>query len=184
MQGTGLPCSMRPHPLIEEILGVYRARLGKDYDRYRNHAHRVYLACRLLDADPARERQYAIAAAFHDIGIWTASTFDYLPPSVRESRSYLLERGLGALADEVEAMIIWHHKVSRYQTVRWPSVEIFRRADWIDVSLQLKTFGIPKPALAALVKAYPLLGFHGFLVRRALRHFLRHPLHPLPMFRR
>ncbi len=162
---------MHPHPLIDEILGLYSVQLDKDHQRYRNHAQRVYLACRQLDPDPQREVRYAIAAAFHDIGIWTDDTFDYLAPSVRESRRFLEARGMEGMSEEVGAMIEWHHKVSRFEGDAWPTVEIFRRADLVDVSMQWKTFGIPKPALAAMVQAYPYLGFHGFLLRRGLRHF-------------
>ena len=38
----------------------------------------------------------AIAAAFHDIGIWTAGTFDYLEPSVRVAAAYLTGTGRAA----------------------------------------------------------------------------------------
>lgn len=175
---------MHPHPLIDDILDRYRAQLGKDYSRYRNHAQRVYLACRQLDAEPVREIRYALAAAFHDIGIWTDGTFDYLEPSVRECRAYMEAQGMGGLAGEVEAMILWHHKVSRFKDEHWLAVEYFRQGDLVDVSMQLKTFGISRPALTAMRDAYPFLGFHMFLIKRAFRHFLRHPLRPLPMFRR
>ncbi len=180
----GFLCCMHSHPLIDDILDHYRAQLGKDFSRYRNHAQRVYLACRQLDAEPVREVRYALAAAFHDIGIWTDGTFDYLQPSVRECRAYMEAQGMGKLASEVEAMILWHHKVSRFRDEDCPSVEYFRQADLVDVTMQLKTFGIPRPALAAIKEAYPFHGFHLFLLKRGFRHFLRHPLRPLPMFRR
>ena len=32
--------------------------------------------------------QAAIALAFHDIGLWTAGTLDYLPPSHQEAAQY------------------------------------------------------------------------------------------------
>jgi hypothetical protein len=44
------------------------------------------------------ERQkVAIAACYHDIGLWTARTMDYLPPSVPPAMECLKARGPPAL---------------------------------------------------------------------------------------
>lgn len=37
--------------------------------------------------------KYAIAAVFHDIGIWTNHTLDYLDPSAGQAKAYLTETG-------------------------------------------------------------------------------------------
>jgi hypothetical protein len=37
-----------------------------------------------------------IAACFHDLGIWTDHTFDYLSPSAGLARDYLQRYGLSA----------------------------------------------------------------------------------------
>jgi hypothetical protein len=37
----------------------------------------------------------AIAGVFHDLGIWTNKTFDYIAPSVVLAREYLAARGMG-----------------------------------------------------------------------------------------
>ena len=45
-------------------------------------AHRAALGV----AAPDTQRKIAIAAAFHDLGIWSAGTMDYLPPSAALAR--------------------------------------------------------------------------------------------------
>ena len=62
-------------------------------------------------------------------------------------------------------------------------VESFRRADWIDVSRGLRTFGVPRPFIASLFSAWPSAGFHRRLVELTLDRLWRHPLSPLPMVR-
>ena len=38
---------------------------------------------------PQQIEKIAVATAFHDLGIWTDGTFDYLQPSVRLASAYL-----------------------------------------------------------------------------------------------
>ena len=61
---------------IDELLGPYKSIIGEDYNKYRNHVLRVYLNCLLLDTNKDNEGKYAIAAVYHDIGIWTKQTID------------------------------------------------------------------------------------------------------------
>ncbi len=74
--------------LIDEILQDYRAVINQSYQGYLNHCKRVAACCLMLSKDGSKEtlRKIAIAAAFHDIGIWTAHTIDYIKPSVEEMR--------------------------------------------------------------------------------------------------
>lgn len=60
--------------LIDEILQDYRAVINQSYQGYLNHCKRVAACCLMLSKDGSKEtlRKIAIAAAFHDIGIWTA----------------------------------------------------------------------------------------------------------------
>lgn len=174
---------MNPNTRIEEILGLYAPAIGRDYARYRNHVYRVFLNCLLMDPEEGHSDAYAIAAAFHDMGIWTKNTIDYLDPSIAEAKLYLDKRGESDLFEEVGAMILWHHKVSVYKGPFQQKVETFRRADWIDVSLRLITFGTDRRQLRANSRALPNAGFHWFLVKKISANLLRHPLRPLPMFR-
>lgn len=170
--------------IIEAILGKYRAVIGKDLFRYRNHVYRVYLNCLLLDTAPANEDKYAYAAVFHDIGIWTDRTIDYLQPSIAKACEYLANNGKKEWIAEITLMIYWHHKITAYTGVNQKIVEVFRKADWIDVSLGILSFGVAVHKIRTNRKRYPNLGFHLFLLRKIGRNLLRHPLKPLPMFRK
>ena len=69
-------------PTLDAVLVAHAAALGDDFTGYRNHAYRVAnltIALSSFDADAVE--QIALAAAFHDLGIWTDCTFDYLEPS-------------------------------------------------------------------------------------------------------
>lgn len=173
-----------PNATIDGLLERYRPSVGADHARYHNHVQRVFHNCLLLDADPSNAEKYAVAAVFHDIGIWTDWTFDYLAPSIAQAEAYLIKSGRAEWVTEIGAMVHWHHKLGPYQGPHERTVETFRRADWMDVSLGLLTYGADKRALRLNRKAFPNLGFHGFLVKQALKRFLRHPLDPLPMFTR
>lgn len=177
-----MPSTTDSHEVIDRLLLRFRPVIGVDYDRYRNHVYRVFLNCRLLDADPEQEEKYAIAVVFHDIGIWTDHTIDYLAPSIAQARIYLAETGKQTWSDEISQMIYWHHKLSSYRGDYAKTVENFRKADWIDVSLGLLTFGADPQKIGENRKRLPNLGFHWFLIKATTRNFFRHPFNPLPMF--
>lgn len=172
-----------PNHTIEELLHKFQPVLGADYEKYRNHVYRVFLACLLMDDDPTNTEKYAIAAVFHDIGIWTDHTIDYLDPSIAGAKTWLNENGKAAWSEEIALMIHWHHKPRRYRGIQQQLVENFRKADWIDVSLGLSNFGVDKHQLQYNRKQLPNRGFHLFLLKKLGRNFFRHPLKPLPMFR-
>jgi len=171
------------HACIDKILLPYKSLLANDFDKYRNHVGRVYLHCLLLDSDEANAEKYAIAAVFHDIGLWTAQTFDYLAPSIAVSEDYLHHHNRQEWMDEISQMIYWHHKMTRYKGPVLTTAETFRKADWMDVTLGLMAFGISRQTLKQYRDQLPLLGFHLFLFKRAAKYFLKHPFHPLPMFK-
>lgn len=170
-------------PHIESILSAYAVQIGADMAKYRNHVYRVYLHCQMLDPNPANHRAYAIAAAFHDIGIWTDHTIDYLDPSIAHAMDHLRNLGEAQMEAEVATMIYWHHKTSAYTGPFAQTTEIFRRADWTDVSLGLLRFGTTRKARRDIVKALPYEGFHPFLIRKVVANFFKHPSNPLPMFK-
>lgn len=60
--------------------------------------------------------------------------------------------------------------------------EIFRRADWTDVSLGLRCFGLPWTFVREVQRKFPDSGFHWRLVALTLERLRSHPLSPLPMF--
>ncbi|WP_054032137.1 HD domain-containing protein [Desulfatitalea tepidiphila] len=170
------------HPTIDHLFGQWRHGLGNALDPYRHHVYRVFnLACTYAAADRETREMLAVAAAFHDVGIWLDGTFDYLEPSVARARGYLASIDREAWADEVAQVIRQHHKATP-----WPgggAVEAFRRADWMDVGLFLLPTRIERPFLSALLGAFPRCGFHRMLIRLTLSWGRRHPLDPLPMFK-
>jgi hypothetical protein len=133
--------------------------------------------------DPEQLEKSAIAAAFHDIGIWTDGTFDYLQPSVMLATNYLVQSGRARWTPEISAMILAHHKISRYLGNQTWLVEPFRRADWADVTRGLISFGLSRNLLHQVFSRWPSAGFHKRLVQLELTQLRAHPLNPLPMVR-
>jgi HD domain len=172
-----------PHPIIEDVFNTFGVMMGEDFHRYRNHVYRVFLYCTLLDDDADLIDKYAIAAVFHDIGIWTNKTFDYLDPSVEQAARFLAKIEKEEWTDEITSMIYWHHKMTPYHGKHEKLVEVFRQADWIDVSRGILSFGVGRDHIRKVSKLFPTLGFHRFLLKETLKNFFRHPLNPLPMVR-
>ena len=169
---------------VDAILDRYAGELGTDRAGYRNHACRVATFClALVPTGPDAEEKVAIAAAFHDLGIWTDGTFDYLDPSVRLASAHLENEDRAGWSADVTAMILNHHKVTRAAEAAGGLVEAFRRADWVDVSLGLRTFGLSRTLVRATYESFPDAGFHRRLVGLSLARLRSHPLDPLPMFR-
>lgn len=169
---------------IDDLVSKFKLIIGVDYEKYRNHVCRVFFNCILLDMKNDNEEKYAVAAVFHDIGIWTNQTVDYLDPSIEQVNIYLTEIGKPEWIEELNLMIYWHHKVRRYEGVFNETVNNFRKADWIDVSLGFITFGADKKKIGENRKQLPNLGFHMFLVKKILKNFFKHPFNPLPMFKK
>ena len=170
--------------IIEDLMQKFKPIVGGDYGKYKNHVYRVFLNCLIIDREKNNEVKYAIAAVFHDIGIWTNNTIDYLYPSIEQAKIYLTETGKQDWIDEITVMIYWHHKIGKYRGQHWQTVGNFRKADWIDVSLGLLTFGFDKQKIKENRKKLPNLGFHIFLLKKIIKNFFKHPLNPLPMFKR
>lgn len=171
-------------PTLDRILDSYAADLGNDQSAYRNHTYRVVNLCAALSPSaPETLEKFALAAAFHDLGIWTEGTWDYLEPSVAQATAYLAATERAGWIPEISAMIREHHKITRYRGTSGPTVETFRKADWIDVTRGVLSFGLSRSFLRSLYSTWPDAGFHAFLVRQTWERTKRHPLSPLPMFR-
>lgn len=184
-RGAGRPTAQpKPYPnlTIRNLLLPFQEVLRDDFIRYRNHVCRVFLNCIHLDRSEDNTEKYAIAAVFHDIGIWTAGTFDYIGPSVARLKAYLNANGKQAWEEELTLMIYWHHKIFRYTGAYQATVDTFRRADLMDLSYGL-LFNRNKRLIRGNRSLYPNAGFHCFLLKATLRNLLLHPLKPLPMYR-
>lgn len=169
---------------LDDLLEVHAVELGKDRVAYRNHTYRVVnLGIALSSGEPEPLQKLSIAAAFHDLGIWTDHTFDYLQPSIRSAGTHLARIDREAWVPEITAMILEHHKVSAYRGDPQWLVEPFRRADWIDISRGLCTFGLPRRLLGEIFSTWPSAGFHKRLLQLSLQRLRSHPWSPLPMVR-
>jgi hypothetical protein len=169
---------------LEDVLAAYATQLGADLPGYRNHAYRVANLCAALrPPDPESHGRIAIAAALHDLGIWTADTLDYLPRSIQLATDYLRRSGRPEWVPEVTTMIREHHKIFAYRGDPHWLVEAFRRADWVDVSRGAISYGVPPKLLRQIFSTWPNAGFHRRLARLAFERLRSHPLRPLPMLR-
>ena len=166
---------------LDELLDAHTADLGADFTAYRNHAYRVVnLGVILSSGDPEQLEKLVIAAVFHDLGIWTDRTFDYLQPSVRLADAHLARSGRAEWAPEIAAMIREHHKISMYRENPDWLVEPFRQADWIDVT-RVRTFGVPRKLRSEIFSTWTSAGFHQRIFQFGLKRLLTHPWNPLPM---
>ncbi len=173
---------------VDLRLAPWKAQLGIDHRAYTNHIMRVLLLCDRLHRranpassdPPSRRSEYLTAAAFHDLGIWTARTFDYLAPSVELARAWLIDESEGHLEPVVTEMIEQHHKIRPAAGATSP-VEIFRRADTIDLTLGLRRFGVPSHEYRNITRQYPDGGFHRRIIGLAGKRLYTNPTSPLPM---
>ena len=169
---------------LDEVLASHRTELGKDFTAYRNHTYRVLNLCTALMSDDREHlEKIAIGVAFHDLGIWTQRTFDYLKPSIELARAYLVRSGRAAWDEEIAAIILQHHKISRHRGAPPNLVEPFRQADWVDISRGALRFGLSRETITGIFSRWPNNGFHKKLVRLELKRLCTHPWHPLPMLR-
>ena len=172
---------LRDIAIVEDVLREHAGPLGRDALGYRNHVYRVVNLCLAFGPDEDAVDKIAIAGVFHDLGIWTDGTFDYLPPSVRLAEAYLSGSGRESWTAEITSAILSHHKISAAGA---PGIaERFRRADWIDVTRGLRTFGLSRVVINEVFTAWPSAGFHRRLVELSFERLRTHPLSPLPMLR-
>jgi hypothetical protein len=166
------------HPIVDAVLDRHRDALGDATATYRNHVYRCINYHQLLLGTTIPDVA-ALAWAAHDLGIWTAGTFDYLAPSADLATEHADEFGVTD-TDQLRAMITDHHRL-RPSPERM--TETFRKADLVDVSHGFLSNRIGRSAVRAVVVELPYRGFHAFLAKGLGGHAARHPLRPLPMMR-
>jgi hypothetical protein len=175
------------HAGIEDILAMASGWLGGAAGAYRGHVYRVFHYARRFHGSSSRDDELALASAFHDLGIWSDGTFDYLAPSAARAVAYAEERAPTLDREMIASVIENHHKLTRFRARghadAGAAVEAFRKADRVDVSVGLLRGGLDRAFVREVTATFPYAGFHGLLVRTALAWFVRHPLRPLPMLR-
>lgn len=169
---------------IDDILEPWKKVIGVDYEGYRNHVVRMATFALMLQSCSSEDQnKIEIAACFHDIGIWTDNTLDYLSPSVPPALRYLDENRLSNWGPEISEMILEHHKIRKIKNGISPLVEIFRKGDLVDFSKGMVRFGLPRKAVKDIMQEYPNAGFHRMLMKQTARWFIKHPFNPLPMMK-
>ncbi|MEO0454224.1 MAG: HD domain-containing protein [Verrucomicrobiota bacterium] len=170
--------------LVEEIIGHHQEHMGDQFLPYKNHVYRVLNFCFMfgeLSSDEADK--LAIAVAFHDLGMWPGDHIDYLDPSIRLARDYLRSTERDNWIDEISLIIEFHHRFRKCPAGFPPLVEILRKGDWVDATLGLRRFGLPKAEVRRVQDEIGNLGFHDNLIRIAKHEFFKRPFNPLPMMK-
>jgi hypothetical protein len=171
-------------PLLEDILEEWEVAVGQDFQGYKNHVYRMINFCFAQGdlSNEAREK-IVIAGCFHDLGIWSDNTFNYLLPSINLAKEFLQQNDLEHWISEVTAMIDTHHKLSKCEDAENPLVEVFRKGDLVDFSLGFVKCNLPKSYINSVKKQFPNAGFHKCLLQTASGWFFKHPLNPIPVLK-
>jgi hypothetical protein len=144
--------------------------------------YRVYNLARAHVTSDRDVKILTIAAAFHDLGIWTNNTFDYLKPSIELARKYCVLNSIDDDAtSQVETMIRDHHKLTK--TKKSKLAEIFRKADLADLTFGLMANSVDRKQIREIREAFPNKGFHLTLCKLFIKNLLKNPLRPLPMYK-
>ncbi len=166
------------------MLEDWAGALGSARLAYAGHAYRVLNYARTLLGSGEHDHELALAAAFHDLGIWSDRTFDYLPPSIQRAEHFRRQFVPEVDAELLAAIIRDHHVLRGLRTGLEPALrEAFRGADLVDVSRGRLRAGLPRSLVEEVVARFPYRGFHGILLKTGLGWAVRHPLRPLPMVR-
>ncbi|MGV7210724.1 hypothetical protein ACLB1G_23065 [Oxalobacteraceae bacterium A2-2] len=166
--------------LLDQLLQIHAPAIGADLPGYRNHAYRLVNFTALSQDGPERMEKLAIAAAFHNLGMWTAHTFDYLQPSIAMAAAYLDQMDRNAWRDDITAMMELLRKLTPGTP---PLAEAFRRADWADFNWGVLPGGVPRAHMRAVRAVFPDAGFHAPMLRLSCTRLLTHPLDPLAMMK-
>lgn len=170
---------------IDTPLEEYRDEIGGAYEAVRNHIYRVYhYTLSLADDKEKAALPTAIAGVFHDLGVFTTRSMDYIDPSVTLARDYMSETKRLDQFPLVADMIRFHHKLTPYKGDSGPLVESFRRADLADLSMGYKRGGVSRSLIKEAFDTFPSAGFHKTIFSAVSLWAIKNPLNPLPMMRR
>ena len=155
-------------PAERASLDALRAVSGETDGAMERHCVRQFLIAERLAEDAGRDAdsELLLCAAFlHDTGLY---------PSVKSHDAYvsdgrhLAERTLAPFGWEPERLsrcldAVEQHHALRDRSSMGAEVELMRRADLVDVSAGVVTFGIDRWWIRGLAREVPRAGFHRFL---------------------
>ena len=168
---------------IDSVLSRYREALGQDYFGYRNHCYRVSNFSKLFDISTSEYQLVSSVAAFHDLGIWTNKTFDYIDHSINLMKlHHAMQSDAHDLLLSIE-MIKNHHKIFSLDKSASRLVEVLRKCDWIDITFGVRNFGINRKKIREILSTFPNSGFHKYLLRLSAKRIKTNPFDPFPMMK-
>jgi hypothetical protein len=115
----------------------------------------------------------------HDVGVWTAKTLDYLPPSLGLAEELAPEFGVAHIV-RLRTMSELHHGI------RWlfdSVAEVVRVVDRADTWSGRWRESLGAEDIDEAIRAFQHCSFHRFLRQATLKHALHRLLRPLEMFR-
>jgi len=168
-------------PAGADALARLREATGDPCGPMERHCLRV----RHIAAEIAARRGWAIdpevltvSSILHDVGLYPSATRGGVYTSDGAELARELLPAYGWSEDRIErcaAAIDRHHEL-RGQLARGGEVEALRRADLVDVSGGLITFGLPRRWLRVLAASVPRNGLAGELAREVGRALRERPL--------
>jgi hypothetical protein len=165
--------------VIDEVLSHHHLALGKDLLGYSGHCYRLLNYVRFLGMDDRDLPLMEVAIAFHDLGVWTDQTMDYIEPSVKLAEQYVLKEELEIDLQHLRLLIAGHHHLSGIENS--PLAELLRKADLIDLSFGAISCGLPKKVFREIKKHFPYNGFQTMIFKKVALYAISHPLRPFPM---
>lgn len=153
---------------VEALFEPLKEMVGADFEPYRNHVYRVLTyATHFLGSRQERVAEVETALVYHDVGLWAAGDLAYLEPSIDLCLADNERLGWGHDPQILSDMIRWHHKVFPFTGPNAHEVNAVRRGDWIDASGGKVRMGVPRPQIARVEEAIPVLDFPKVLERLA-----------------
>ena len=172
---------IKDNETFEAIFQEHKLVLGKDFEHYRGHCYRILNYMNYWKLNEVEFKTCEVAIPFHDMGIWTHKTMDYLEVSFEGAKKYIEEKKLDIEKDSLENIIVNHHKISKIKDNSL--AEKLRKADLIDLSFGVIKFGIDQKAMHSIVSEFPFLEFQQVIFKKVFSHAVRNILNPFPMLK-
>jgi HD domain len=153
------------------------------------HGLRVFLtADRLATARKAKvDREVLlIAGLLHDIGLYDEASHGgvYVTEGAEFTADLLRQRGWDEERIRLCFDAIERHHETRSQWDRGPEVELIRRADLVDLTSGVVTFGLPREWLHDLFRSVPRDGTYATIGKEVAKQLIHRPLKFAQIFRR
>ena len=154
---------------IENILSPFREELGGHFQRYKNHAIRVFhLTCLMYSGDLKRKdlETLAIASAFHGLSVWMEEDNEPWEAQMIPLIEFMANREQLHRVNEISQFIGKQNKTLQIQGPSARLRELFRRAYWTDITKGNRTYGISRSTYERILKKFPSRGFHWLMFTR------------------